>query len=361
MANDLTIARKSVTGELAARYGMEPDTFEATLRATCMPTSGPAVTREEFAAFILVCKEHGLNPVTREIFAMRRNTGDGLVPVVSVDGWAKKINEHPSCNGFEFRYSENVVTMPEGAKPCPDWCEISIWRKDRDRPIVIREFLDETYQPPRGERRRPGAWQTHTKRMLRHKTLVQGARLAFGFAGIYDEDEAERIIDAGRDAALALSPPARSGPPRGVQEPKTIEHTVLTYGPEEQAAALDVVEKMMAGEKAEVVLVDATEPKTATEVRQQQAAAKAKGDAASERISGPPRGVSTPPAPDPKKAYKWPEIEALFTNQCNLAIQMGNLEPLAEAHARMVDEYEFTPDELDRLNVLYDEAENALQ
>ena len=42
----------------------------------------------------------------------------------------------------------------------------------------------------------PGPWQTHTKRMLRHKTLIQGFRLAFGFAGIYDEDEAGRIIDA---------------------------------------------------------------------------------------------------------------------------------------------------------------------
>jgi TRAP-type uncharacterized transport system substrate-binding protein len=32
--------------------------------------------------------------------------------------------------------------------------------------------------------------------MLRHKTLIQGARIAFGFAGIYDEDEAKRIIEA---------------------------------------------------------------------------------------------------------------------------------------------------------------------
>jgi len=30
---------------------------------------------------------------------------------------------------------------------------------------------------------------------LRHKTMIQCARLAFGFAGIYDQDEAERIIE----------------------------------------------------------------------------------------------------------------------------------------------------------------------
>jgi hypothetical protein len=32
--------------------------------------------------------------------------------------------------------------------------------------------------------------------MLRHKVLIQGIRVAFGITGIYDPDEAERIIDA---------------------------------------------------------------------------------------------------------------------------------------------------------------------
>ncbi|EIP6782236.1 hypothetical protein LTE40_000211, partial [Escherichia coli] len=30
---------------------------------------------------------------------------------------------------------------------------------------------------------------------LRHKAMIQCARLAFGFAGIYDKDEAERIVE----------------------------------------------------------------------------------------------------------------------------------------------------------------------
>ncbi|EBR4477838.1 phage recombination protein Bet, partial [Salmonella enterica] len=36
---------------------------------------------------------------------------------------------------------------------------------------------------------------SHPTRMLRHKTLIQCARLAFGFAGIFDQDEAERVIE----------------------------------------------------------------------------------------------------------------------------------------------------------------------
>jgi hypothetical protein len=31
--------------------------------------------------------------------------------------------------------------------------------------------------------------------MLRNKAAIQGIRLAFGFAGIYDPDEAERIVE----------------------------------------------------------------------------------------------------------------------------------------------------------------------
>jgi len=40
--------------------------------------------------------------------------------------------------------------------------------------------------------------------MLRHKALIQCARLAFGFAGIYDQDEAERFVEA--DAKVSAAP-----------------------------------------------------------------------------------------------------------------------------------------------------------
>jgi hypothetical protein len=60
---------------------------------------------------------------------------------------------------------------------------------------------------------------------LRHKTLIQGSRIAFGFAGIYDEDEARRIIDAGTvDAAtgeITPTAPARPALPAYPQESLT--------------------------------------------------------------------------------------------------------------------------------------------
>jgi phage recombination protein Bet len=199
----MSTALTTLTGKLAKRLDMGGDGtgLIETLKLTCFRQRGnDIVTDAQMEALLIVAEQYRLNPFTKELFAF--SDKGAIVPVVSVDGWSRIINENPAFNGMEFRYSEEIVTMPRG-KPCPAWCEVVIYRKDRDRPTIVREYLDEVYQSPRGkDGGYDGPWQTHTKRFLRHKTLIQGARIAFGFAGIYDEDEARRIIDAGSiDAA----------------------------------------------------------------------------------------------------------------------------------------------------------------
>ncbi len=97
--------------------------------------------------------------------------------MVGVDGWARIINEHPQFDGMEFAYDKE-----EGA------CTCKIYRKDRTHPTIVTEYMGEC-------KRNTQPWQSHPTRMLRHKTLIQCARLAFGFAGIFDQDEAERVIE----------------------------------------------------------------------------------------------------------------------------------------------------------------------
>lgn len=184
----------SLVTKFATRFGVDADKLLGTLKATAFKQSeGKTVSNEQMMALLIVADQYGLNPFTKEIFAFD-DKFKGIVPVVSVDGWARIINEHPQCDGVEFRYSDKLVTMP-GAKPCPEWCESVFTRKDRSQPIVVREYLDEVYIGPRGNPPKPGPWQTHTKRFLRHKTYIQGGRIAFGFGGIHDEDEAYRIIE----------------------------------------------------------------------------------------------------------------------------------------------------------------------
>lgn len=197
-----TPSKKSLVGKIAEKFGVDPKRFWDTLKATAFKQrNGEAPTDEQMMALLIVADQYGLNPFTKEIYAFP-DKQNGIIPVVGVDGWSRIINTHPQFDGMEFRNSTDVKTE-KGAKPCPEWIECVIYRKDRTRPISVPEYLDEVYRPPMGKSGFSGPWQSHTKRMLRHKATIQAARLAFGYVGIYDEDEADRIIDAQSKAITA--------------------------------------------------------------------------------------------------------------------------------------------------------------
>lgn len=186
---------RSVTTAMAHRYGMEPAAFEQTLRATVVPKE---CSKEQFAAFLLVAKEYGLNPITKEIYAFPKQ-GGGIQPIVSVDGWANLINSNPQCDGFEF-----LDALDDQGALVSITCRI--YRKDRRHPTEATEYMIEC-------RRDTSTWKQWPRRMLRHKALIQAARYAFGFAGIIDPDEAERAEDghyAGIPGARLVPPPAPS-------------------------------------------------------------------------------------------------------------------------------------------------------
>ena len=198
---------KPLVERFGERYGVDAGKVLGTLAKTVFRIPGtkkkPArePSNEEMMALLIVADQHQLNPFTKEIYAFPDEKG-GIIPIVSVDGWTRIIQSHPKMEGIEFRYADEMEQPDDDSKRCPVWCEAIIYRSDRKHPTVVREYLDEVYRPAfqgkgeNGPYKIKGPWQSHTKRMLRHKTLIQGARVAFGFSGIYDEDEAERIHEA---------------------------------------------------------------------------------------------------------------------------------------------------------------------
>ena len=182
---------QSVTQTIASRYGMTAQNFESTLRATVVPRD---CTKEQFAAFLLVANQYGLNPVTREIFAFPKQ-GGGIQPIVSVDGWANLINSHPQADGFEF-----TDELDDKGNLVAVTCKM--FRKDRSHATTATEYMAEC-------KRDTSVWKQWPRRMLRHKALIQAARYAFGFAGIVDVDEAERETDTHypQDMTARLVPP----------------------------------------------------------------------------------------------------------------------------------------------------------
>ena len=189
MSNALTTLTQTLAAKLDMGDGAD---LIHTLKATAFKGQ---VSDAQMTALLVVANQYALNPWTKEIYAFP-DKNNGIVPVVGVDGWSRIINSHPQFDGIEFHHADEFVTMP-GAKPAPDWIECHIYRKDRSRPVVVREYLDEVYRAPfKGKYGDvTGPWQTHTKRFLRHKAMIQCARLAFGYGGIYDQDEAERIVE----------------------------------------------------------------------------------------------------------------------------------------------------------------------
>ncbi len=167
--------RQSILAKVASRFSMDPAGFAKTLRSTVFK----GANNEEFAALLVVADAYKLNPLTKELYAFPAK-GGGIVPVVSIDGWIRIMNEHPMFDGIEF----NDIVDETGVLYA---IESVIYRTDRSRPIKVTEYLDEC-------RRNTDPWKMAPKRMLRHKSLIQGARVAFGFAGIYDNDDADSMV-----------------------------------------------------------------------------------------------------------------------------------------------------------------------
>ena len=158
----MTTALNTLTHKLAERFEMgSSENLPQTLMATAF--KGQNVTPDQMVALLVVANQYELNPWTNEIYAFP-NKG-GIIPIVGVDGWYAIINKHPQFDGIEFEQDAES-------------CTCKIYRKDRQRPTVVTEYLDEC-------KRETDPWRKYPKRMLRHKAAIQCARVAFSLSGIY--------------------------------------------------------------------------------------------------------------------------------------------------------------------------------
>ena len=133
--------------------------------------------------------------------------------------------------------------------------------------MVAREYFEEVF---RGDKDFEGPWDSHPKRFHRHKALIQAARYAFGFAGIVDQDEGERVIE-GEAMRVSDLPPAIANINARVNggvsndsarhEPKTIEHQASTEIPAGRVQGTDDLLKETASPAAEAIEATRTQRK----------------------------------------------------------------------------------------------------
>ena len=213
----LVTTKPSALKMLAARMSVEPEKLYDSLRATVFQKA----TNEELLALTVVANEYDLNPFLKEIYAFPAK-GGGITPIVSVDGWNKMLLRQPSFDGIEF----SITEKEDGSGPYS--CTATIYVKGRSRPSVTTKYLDECF-------RNTDNWKNMPRRMLRNRTLCQGSRMAFGFSGIYHEDEAIDIIATVSSDMPGASPaaPAKAlpttPPPTKVEGEKTAQQELESF------------------------------------------------------------------------------------------------------------------------------------
>jgi hypothetical protein len=158
----------------ADRHSMQRQTFYDTLKKSI----APGLTDDELCAFCIISNMHGLDMLTKQIQAFKGSNGR-LVYCVTVDGWIKIMTTHPNLDGMTFKTVHDEV-LGTGIE-----CTIHI--KERKYPVSVTEWLNEC-------KRETTPWKQMPMRMLRHKALIQCARVAFGISGIHDPDEARDIL-----------------------------------------------------------------------------------------------------------------------------------------------------------------------
>jgi phage recombination protein Bet len=155
--------------------GLSYDTYVRVITASALRDL-PVWTQADLERLLCTAKQHNLNPLNREIFMLDSGSDAPPLIIVGVDGWSKIMNSHPQFAGMQFQESA------ESSGGIPSWMECEIYRHDRVVPLKVREYFEEA-------RSDQMVWITHPRRMLRHKCMVQCARIAFGLSGIVDYAE----------------------------------------------------------------------------------------------------------------------------------------------------------------------------
>ena len=193
------------------RSGLSQESFVRSLTASAF---GRLIvwSESDLERLLVTAERLCLDPLGGEIYAMPRTSLGGVgsealeqfnSPVLlalSIDGWCRVINSSPQFDGMSFTESQ------EQLGGLPVYMECALYRKDRRVATPVREYMSEANTAS-------GAWLTHPRRMLRHKAMVQCARLSFGLGCLYEPDEADRIRSAAdkRELRQNLNPEAGHG------------------------------------------------------------------------------------------------------------------------------------------------------
>jgi len=150
--------------------------------------------------FLHQIRKYRLDPLSDEIMLWKSPEGQ-YQTLITIDGWMRLINQDPQFAGMTFKESSELELG------IPLWMECSIYRHDRILPITVKEYSAEikTEHP---------LWKTMPRRMLRHRSIQQCARLAFGIHIADQPSTVEKVITTNNVAPSPKENPIAPHPNR---------------------------------------------------------------------------------------------------------------------------------------------------
>jgi phage recombination protein Bet len=101
--------------------------------ATLRNTIAPGLTDSEFGLFGEIVKSTGLNPFTKEIWAIK--AGGRLQLMTGINGFLRIANSHPAFDGMEVSFEWDNKTLISST--------VKVYRKDRRFPSVATAYMAE--------------------------------------------------------------------------------------------------------------------------------------------------------------------------------------------------------------------------
>ncbi len=154
---------------------------------TLRNTVAPGLTDSEFLLFAEMVKATGLNPVTKEVWAIK--AGGRLQIMTGINGFLKIANSHPQFDGMEVEFSYDGKTLLSATA--------KVYRKDRRFPSVATAHMTEFAKPT-------PIWKSMPSIMLSKCAKSLAIREAFinELGGLYTQEEMPAEFAPPREASI---------------------------------------------------------------------------------------------------------------------------------------------------------------
>lgn len=143
---------------------------------------------DEFKLFCYTANEYGLNPLKKEIWAVKYGYSPANI-MVGRDGYLTIAHKSGQFNGMKTEYFSNKFDK-ELEKPKTEhqmyndsYAECTVYRKDMEHPITVRAYYKEYFND------KSPVWKDKPITMICKVAESQALRKAFNVSGVYDPDE----------------------------------------------------------------------------------------------------------------------------------------------------------------------------